>query len=195
MIRLVVGLGNPGSQYEGTRHNIGLEVLTRSAQLLQARPQPQRGLYQWASAGPDANCLVLASPRTFMNRSGDAVSALLHDFEFSLSEMLVLVDDFNLALGAVRIRAAGSDGGHHGLASIIQCLGTDSFARLRAGIGQPADNVDAADYVLSHFEPADAEKVREMVDRAAEATIFAVHHRLEETMTRYNYNPAPSELP
>ena len=129
-----------------------------------------------------------------MNRSGEAVSTLLQDFEFSPSEMLVLVDDFNLPLGAVRIRASGSDGGHNGLASIIQCLGTDNFARLRAGIGQPADNEDAADFGLSRFEPEYSEKVSRMVYRAAEATIFAVHHGLEEAMTRYNYNPAPPEL-
>jgi PTH1 family peptidyl-tRNA hydrolase len=105
--------------------------------------------------------------------------------------MLVVVDDFNLPLGSLRFRPDGSDGGHNGLASIIEALGTEEFPRLRLGIGPVTDNMDARDFVLQPFADAERDAVREMVGTAAEAILFAIDHRLEEAMSNYNSTPAP----
>jgi PTH1 family peptidyl-tRNA hydrolase len=128
-----------------------------------------------------------------MNLTGEAIGALLDETRAEPENALVVLDDFNLPVGAVRVRSSGSDGGHNGLASIIETLGTENFPRLRLGIGFPADNQEAAEYVLGRFLPEEAEIVQEMVAKAAEAAIFALHHPLEEVMARYNRNPAPPE--
>jgi len=193
MISLVVGLGNPGERYAGTRHNLGFDVVDFVAQQLRARVQPARDTYQWAVAEIDSGTVTLAKPTTFVNRSGEAVRRLLADFEIELTQLLVVVDDFNLPLGAIRIRIAGSDGGHNGLVSIGEALETTEFARIRLGTGPLADNVDAAEFVLSKFEPPEQEKMQEMVANVAEAVIFAAGHRLELAMGKYNSNPAPPE--
>jgi PTH1 family peptidyl-tRNA hydrolase len=193
MISLVVGLGNPGQRYVGTRHNVGFEVVALVARQLQAESGPIRDNYRWASAKVDGAELFLAQPTTYMNNSGEAVRLLLADFWLEPGQLLVVVDDFNLPLGALRIREAGSDGGHNGLASVCDALGTQEFARLRLGTGPVADNMGAADFALSLFEPQDQEKVQEMVAKAAEAVIFAVGHRLDLTMSEYNRYPAPPE--
>ena len=190
MISLVVGLGNPGERYVDTRHNLGFDVVDLAARQLRARVQPAREKYQWAVAEIDSGNVILAKPTTFVNRSGEAVRLLLADFEIELTQLLVVVDDFNLPLGAIRIRIAGSDGGHNGLASIGEVLETTELARIRLGTGPPADKVDAAEFVLSKIEPSEQEKMQEMVAKAAEAVIFATGHRLELTMEKYNSNHA-----
>ena len=128
-----------------------------------------------------------------MNLSGEAVKSVLEETGTDPASALIVVDDFNLPLGALRVRVSGSDGGHNGLASIIENLGTQDFPRLRLGIGLPADNQEAAEYVLSRFLPQELEIVQEMVAKAAEAAIFALRHPLDEVMARYNRNPAPPE--
>jgi PTH1 family peptidyl-tRNA hydrolase len=116
----------------------------------------------------------------------------LQETACTLSEMLVVVDDFNLPLGSLRFRRRGSDGGHKGLLSLIEVLGTDEFARLRLGIGPLTDGVEAADFVLSPFEPEQQEAARRMIDTAGEAVVFAIDHRLESAMSKYNSSPALS---
>jgi len=190
MISLIVGLGNIGECYQGTRHNIGFDVVDLVAQKLNARTQPPREYYEWAVAESDFGRLVLAKPTTVVNRSGDAVRPLRDDAEVELHHMLVIVDDFNLPLGVIRLRAGGSDGGHRGLASLIEVLGTEDFPRLRLGIGPVADNMDAVDFVLDEFASDEQDNVRGMIVKAAKAAIYASNHRLEETMTRYNSSPA-----
>jgi PTH1 family peptidyl-tRNA hydrolase len=125
-----------------------------------------------------------------MNHSGLAARALLRDTDLQPSQMLVVVDDFNLPLGRIRIRQGGSDGGHKGLASMIEVLQTEDFPRLRLGIGPVTDNIDAVDFVLSRFEKEETKSAEKMIDIAAEAALFAVNHRLEEAMSRYNVDPA-----
>ena len=193
MISLVVGLGNPGERYVGTRHNLGFDVVDLVARQLRANIQPAREKYQWAVAEFDSGTVTLARPTTFVNRSGEAVRLLLADFGIELPQLLVVVDDFNLPLSSIRIRMAGSDGGHNGLASIGEALETTEFARIRLGTGPLADNVDAAEFVLSKIEPHEQEKIQEMVAKAAEAVIFATGHRLELAMVKYNCSPAPPE--
>lgn len=198
MVEIVIGLGNVGGRYSGTRHNLGMMVVNRLVEDLHAIPQSVRPTYGLAIAPvPDAGSgtidLVLALPTTLMNLSGRAVVDMLAELNLKPAQMLVVVDDFNLPLGALRFRAQGSDGGHNGLASIIERLETEDFTRLRLGIDPPADNQDVASFVLSRFGEKELDAVERMVANAAKAVIFAVTHRLEEAMVQFNSNPASPE--
>lgn len=219
MILLLLGLGNIGRKYVGTRHNLGFELLDRVADKLGAHERNRDDLFDWVELervgkrkGPTASCgtpdhaesvecdrggrskrLILAWPRTYMNGSGEAAVKLLFDNGIAPSEMLVLVDDFALPLGGLRFRAGGSDGGHNGLASIIESIGTDKFPRLRMGIGLVDKSTDIVDYVLSKFTAVERKSADRMLDRATEAVLFAIDHRLDKAMSKYNYNPAPPE--
>lgn len=197
MIRVVTGLGNIGPQYVGTRHNIGFEVVSLVARELQAEGEQARPHYGWARAklpnGPEASDLILVLPTTLMNRSGLAVRDLVDELDLDPGQLLVVVDDFNLPLGTFRFRKSGSDGGHNGLASIIEHLETEDFPRLRVGIGTPDDNIDKASFVLSRFDPKESETVKRLVATAAKAVIFAATHSFEEVMGKLNRNPALPE--
>jgi PTH1 family peptidyl-tRNA hydrolase len=195
MLSLIVGLGNIGSKYAGTRHNVGFEVVERVAQTLKARRLPPSSSFESAEAIVPSDDgitrrIVLVLPTTHMNRSGVAVTELLEELGLTPLEMLAVVDDVDLPLGALRFRTGGSDGGHKGLYSIIERLETEDFPRLRLGIGRPADNEETADYVLSRFLPEEADQVKRMVALAAEGVIFAATHRFEEAMQQFNINPA-----
>jgi PTH1 family peptidyl-tRNA hydrolase len=133
---------------------------------------------------------MLAKPTTMMNGSGGAVVTLLDKFDLRPSQMLVVVDDFNIPLGALRLRKGGSDGGHNGLESIIQALGTDDFPRLRLGVGPVPPGEEIVDFVLGKFAKTEEKTVKKMIEMAAEAVIFAAGHRFDETMSKYNFNPA-----
>jgi peptidyl-tRNA hydrolase, PTH1 family len=167
-VKIVVGLGNPGRQYEQTRHNVGWMVLDRLAERagwegrVKARDAAAvvRGRY-------DGLDLVLAKPTTYMNLSGVAVRKLLARERAPLSEMLVVVDDFALPLGRIRLREQGSAGSHNGLRSIIGELGNQKFARLRVGIGEPGRN--ARDHVLSRFRDDERELLEQVLEAAADA--------------------------
>ena len=194
MTKAIIGLGNIGKKYVGTRHNLGFEVVSRVGETLEAVQLPGRANFQAAEAhlperDPEAT-LILAWPTTYMNLSGEAVKELVDELALTPDEILVVVDDFNLPLGALRFRSEGSDGGHNGLVSIIEQLGTQQFPRLRLGVGQPPKGADVADYVLSKFKRAERKEVERMVALAAEAVIFAVLHRFEEAMSQFNRNPA-----
>ncbi len=193
MISLVLGLGNIGKKYVGTRHNVGFEVVARVADKLKAVPQARQSAFDWAVAEMADRKVVLAWPRTYMNLSGEAARELVAQLEIQPSDMLVVVDDFNLPLGAVRIRSNGSDGGHNGLISLIEELGTHEFPRVRLGIGPPRADEEVIDFVLGKFGPDERKQVDEMIVRAADAVLFALEHRLDETMSKYNYNPALPE--
>jgi PTH1 family peptidyl-tRNA hydrolase len=208
MISLLLGLGNIGRKYVGTRHNLGFELLDRVAAELGVKGRHRTDLFDWAEArgNPstpvrtrlwgaqrDDRRLILAWPRTYVNCSGDAAVKLLNDNSITADGMLVLVDDFVLPLGALRFRAGGSDGGHNGLASLIESLGTEEFPRLRMGIRPVDKSMDIVDYVFSKFTALERESADTMLDRAVEAVLFAIDHRLEEAMSKYNCNPAPPE--
>ena len=190
MLSLVLGLGNAGGEYQGTRHNIGFEALDLVARKLGVQAQPETREYCWAVRQSGVGRLILAWPRLLMNRSGLAAQVLLQRYDVRPSAMLVVVDDFNLPLGRLRFRSSGADGGHNGLASIIELLQTEGFPRLRLGIGPPPDNVDRIEYVLRGFDQEEREAKDKMIAVAAEAVLFALDHRLDEATTRYNVNPA-----
>ncbi len=185
-MKLIVGLGNPGREYEGSRHNIGFETLDLLAERnqIQVRHRLHRALYGrgWVKG---VECL-LAKPQTFMNASGEAVVRLLFYYRIQPSKLLVICDDLALDLGRIRLRRKGSDGGHKGLASIISHLHTSEFARLRIGIGQPPPELGAVDYVLGRFTSQERPIADEAVARAADAVEVMLQDGIESAMNQFN---------
>jgi PTH1 family peptidyl-tRNA hydrolase len=185
-MKLVVGLGNPGRKYEGTRHNVGFDVVDRLAAKHRA---------DWESAPKGIDALVarwraadvtLAKPLTFMNLSGGAIVGLLQFFKVQLADLIVVVDDVNLELGRLRTRATGSAGGHNGLKSAIEQLGTEDFARMRIGVGRGDAQRDLADHVLAKFDRDERENVETTIGRAADAVELFVAEGIGPVMNRFN---------
>ena len=174
-LRLVVGLGNPGTKYEGTRHNIGFMALERMASREGFSFRQQSKLHGLAAEhGIGDSRLRLLMPQTYMNDSGRSIRAALDWFGFTPEQLLVLVDDMDIPLGRLRLRAQGSAGGHNGLRSTIQHLGTQAFPRLRIGIGAPADNpaerrARTVSHVLGPFSRAEQSEVDAVLDGVLEA--------------------------
>jgi PTH1 family peptidyl-tRNA hydrolase len=184
-LKIVVGLGNPGKQYEQTRHNVGWMVLDRIADRagLGGRVKA-RDASAVVIGRVDGLDLVLAKPTTYMNLSGVAVRKLLARERAPKSEMLVIVDDFALPLGRLRMRGEGSAGGHNGLRSIIAELGTQDFSRLRVGIGEPGRS--SVDHVLSRFTPDEQKDVDAVLDAAADAVLAWAREGVDRTANRWN---------
>lgn len=183
-MKLVVGLGNPGRKYGGTRHNVGFDVVDAlvSRHHLEWESAPAEALIaKWRAAS-----VLVAKPLTFMNLSGQAVGDLLRFFKVDLADLVVIVDDVNLEVGRLRARPNGSAGGHNGLKSIIELLGTDDFARLRVGVGRGDARRDLADHVLAKFDPDERTDVAEMVGRAADAAELFTTEGIGPVMNRFN---------
>src|SRR3954447_25555900 len=183
-MKLVVGLGNPGRKYAGTRHNAGFDVVDRVAEQhrLEWESSPADALQsRWRAAAA-----ILAKPLTFMNLSGVAVGELLRFYKIDLPDLFVIVDDLNLELGRLRARPSGSAGGHNGLKSIIGVLGSEEFARLRIGVGRGDARRDLADHVLSKFDPQERADVDAAVGRSADAAELFVTDGIELVMNRFN---------
>ena len=185
-MKLVVGLGNPGRKYAGTRHNVGFDVLDLLARRLTA---------DWESAPRGVEALVarsrepdtlLAKPLTFMNLSGPAVVGLLQFYKIEPPDLFVIVDDVNLELGRLRARAAGSAGGHNGLKSIIGALGTDAFARMRIGVGGGEPRRDLSGHVLGRFASDEVAVVAEAVKRSVDAAELFIAEGITPVMNRFN---------
>lgn len=190
-IKAIIGLGNIGAKYAGTRHNLGFEVLNRIASEWKLQPKPARGDYYSISQNVYGNDLTLVWPTTYMNNSGRAVSQLVEEYDLAPQECLVIYDDINLPLGKIRIRLKGSDGGHNGIGSVIEHLETTEIPRIRLGIGPLPENADQIDFVLGHFS-AEGKKISDkMIGQAADAVLYSLKHSLEEAMNNYNINPAP----
>lgn len=188
-IRVIVGLGNPGARYDGTRHNIGFEAVTA---LLEGRPARRRMFDggELVEAEIADRPVVLLRPTGYMNRSGGPVRRLLASESASPQAALVVCDDYALPLGAIRARRRGSDGGHNGLASVLSAVGTEEVPRMRLGVGAPPPGEDPADHVLAPFAPAEAEAVADLLERAARAIATAVGEGLDAAMNRFNRSPA-----
>lgn len=185
-MRLVVGLGNPGERYRRTRHNVGFmvtDVLAHRASVTQGRVEADAWTAEATIAGV---ALLLAKPQTFMNRSGLAVEPLLRGHQIAPADMLVIVDDVALDLGVLRLRPRGGHGGHNGLRSIIDCLDTDEFPRLRVGVRRNEIQGDLADYVLGDFDAEDVLLVHEAVGRAADAVECVLSEGIVPAMNLFN---------
>ncbi len=183
---LIVGLGNPGRRYEKNRHNVGFMVLDA------LRTRWRGGA--WERLGPAETCRaafgglqhLLARPLTYMNRSGEALKGLLPGDEYDIPDLLVVLDDMDLPLGRMRLRPRGSAGGHKGLSSILEALGTEEVARLRIGIGRPPTGVDPVDYVLSDFGPDEAALLEQVIEKSCEAIEVSIQRGLESGMSLFN---------
>jgi peptidyl-tRNA hydrolase, PTH1 family len=185
-MKLVVGLGNPGAKYDGTRHNVGFAAVDllakRHVVQWEAAPRGTAGLIgRWRAAD-----VVLAKPLTFMNLSGDAIVQLLHFYKIEVPDLLVIVDEVQLETGRIRIRPEGSAGGHNGLKSIVASLGTLQFPRMRIGVGRGDARRDLADHVLARFDPAEREVIEDAVARAADAAEAFVAEDVQTAMNRFN---------
>jgi len=189
---VIVGLGNPGREYERTRHNVGFRVVTRLAHESRIKLEAGRGDFLSGSGRIAGRAIELALPLTYMNMSGLAVREILARAEGDPSDLLVVCDDVNLPLGRIRLRPGGSDGGHNGLASIIEMLDTEEFARLRLGVGGAPGEIDLADHVLARFDPEEEPAVEQMVSRAEEAVKLLLARGIEESMQEYNRRPEES---
>src|SRR3954447_6291346 len=185
MRKLVVGLGNPGSKYEGTRHNIGFEVVDRLARGGSGATFSRKFDGQLAEAEIDFRRVLLLEPETFMNLGGRSVAQAMRFYKLELADLLVVCDDLNLPLGKLRIRGGGSDGGQKGLRDVTAHLGTEAFARLRIGIGERGP-VDAADFVLSRFRGAERPVIDDTLILAAQAVAVWTTQGLAAAMNRFN---------
>lgn len=183
---LIVGLGNPGKEYAQNRHNIGFMVLNQLAnQNNQTFSRLEHQAFVLKIKVADAN-LILAKPQTYMNLSGQSVAPLLRYYKIPLTHLLVVYDDIDLPFGTIRLRPNGSSGGHKGIQSIIERLGTQEFPRLRIGIGRPTGRKEAANYVLEDFSPNEKEQLPFIIDRAIQAILDLIQYGLIEAMNRYN---------
>jgi PTH1 family peptidyl-tRNA hydrolase len=192
-VKAIVGLGNPGSQYKGTRHNVGFDVVDELArrESVGFESAPAEALIaKWRRPeGP----VLLVKPLTFMNLSGQAIGELTRYFKIELADLIVIVDEVHLPLGKLRARTRGSAGGHNGLKSIIAHLG-DEFSRLRVGVGRGGDQRNLADHVLSRFEKDEAAEVERMTARAADAAEMFIGSGIGAVMNAFNGgDPATTE--
>ena len=186
-LHLIVGLGNPGAEYTKTRHNAGfLLVETLATRWRVDWKNERRFNARLARAGQYGRRVLLCQPQTFMNASGDTVGALVNFYRLPRTRVLVVVDDADLPLGEIRLRAGGSSGGHHGLESIEQHLGSREFARLRLGIGRREGAREITDYVLSRFDRTEAALMEKVLDRAASQAECWLSDGIEMAMSRFN---------
>jgi PTH1 family peptidyl-tRNA hydrolase len=191
-VKLIVGLGNPGAKYRGTRHNIGFAVLDELAARWQVsfESAPVDALIAKVRGADE---VLLAKPLTFMNASGEAVGALLRYYKIEIADLLVVVDDVQLPLGKLRARVRGSAGGHNGLKSIVAHVG-DAFSRLRLGVGRGDPRRDLADHVLTRFDADEAAEVERVTARAADAAEMFVTSGIGAVMNGFNGgDPATTE--
>jgi len=185
-MKLIVGLGNPGSRYEITRHNVGFMVADLIGDKLGMEFRPSRHQALVAEGHYQGNKVLVATPLTYMNLSGRAVFSLVNWYKIDLQDVVIVYDDMDLEVGRLRIRGKGSAGGQKGMASIIEALGTDSLRRVRVGIGRPPAGWSAADYVLSPFSDEEWTVIREALPRAAEAALRLTCEDLDKVMNVYN---------
>lgn len=192
-MKLIVGLGNPGSSYRGTRHNVGFEVVDELARrhALEFESAPTEALM--ARLRRPEGAVLLAKPLTFMNRSGGAVADLQRYYRMAVADLLVVLEEANLPLGRLRARARGSAGGHNGLESVIEALGTEEFARLRVGVGRGDPRRDLTDHVLSRFDPDERHAIAEAIGRAADAAELFVSEGIDRVMNTYNRQDEPAD--
>src|SRR6478609_6355452 len=183
-MKVIVGLGNPGLKYAGTRHNVGFEVIDYLAAGPGCTPAREKFEAFVSEMKEGDETVLLVKPLTFMNLSGRAVRAILDFYKVPVENLLVVCDDINLPLGKLRVRTKGSHGGQNGLRNIQEQLGTDAFTRLRIGVGAPA--FDAVDHVLSKFKPGERAAVEEAVANAAHAALTWLRQGAEAAMNKFN---------
>jgi PTH1 family peptidyl-tRNA hydrolase len=193
-MHLIVGLGNPGADYAKTRHNAGFLLVEKLAAQWKASWTNERKFVARVARGEKVGKkFLLAEPQTFMNLSGETVGTLVKFYQLSLAQILVAVDDADLPLGEIRLRPGGSSGGHHGLESIEQHLGTREFARLRIGIGRRDGSREITNFVLGKFEAAETAVLEKVLERAANQIECWLDAGLQKAMSQFNGTISPTE--
>ena len=183
---LLIGLGNPGREYQNNRHNFGFMLIDRIAVRLNARGLKVQSKAIVTSGMYQDRKIILAKPQTYMNLSGQAAQGLLNFYKLPMEQMLVAHDDLDIPFGTIRIRPKGGPGGQGGMASTIEKLGTKDFPRLRLGIGRPPGRMDPAAFVLQDFSREEMKIISEILDHAADAALEFVVNGVEKAMTKYN---------
>lgn len=184
---IIAGLGNPGKEYEGTRHNVGFDVIDALADKYNISVNERKGRAFCGKGIIAGQKVLLVKPQTFMNLSGESIRSLVDFYKIDPEvEFLVVFDDVSLDVGQIRIRKKGSAGGHNGIKSIISHLGTQDFQRIKVGVGEKPKEYDLADYVLGHFSKADKEEMTEGYKQAIEAVELILADEIEDAMNRFN---------
>jgi PTH1 family peptidyl-tRNA hydrolase len=191
-MKLIVGLGNPGKEYSGSRHNLGFRCVNHLAKahgigIDKRQCQAQLGVGRIAGVQ-----VVLGKPRTYMNLSGKSVHMMMDRFKAKREDIVVIHDDLDLPLGRIRLYANGGPGGHKGVESIIAALGSRDFVRVRVGVGRPPPGMDPVDYVLLDFSPTDRLLIEEAIAKVGEAVPFMLKEGLAAAMNKYNQKDSPS---
>lgn len=185
-MKLIIGLGNPGKQYDYTRHNIGFEVIDALAKEWNAPLTNAKFNGMYATVHRPEGKVILLKPLTYMNLSGESVRPLMDYFDIDVEDIIVIYDDLDLETGKLRLRQKGSAGGHNGIKSLIQHLGTQQFNRIRVGVNRPPAGMKVADYVLSKFSKDDASVVKEAVDKSVAAVEKALATPFIDVMSEFN---------
>ena len=187
-MKIVVGLGNPGTAYSRNRHNVGFMCLSYFARKQGIQLDKKLGKARTGTGKINGESMLLARPQTFMNLSGQAVGRLVEKFDINLDDLIVIHDDLDLPLGRIRVRSGGGPGGHNGIHSIIASLRSQNFTRIRVGIGRPVsgDNDDVISFVLGDFTPEERKIITPVIPRVSEAILCVLTEGVTEAMNRYN---------
>lgn len=185
---IFVGLGNPGREYENTRHNIGFSVIQRLAQRWGIEATRYRFKALTGDGTAEGKRVVLVMPQTYMNLSGNAVSSYMKFYKVAPDHLMVINDDLDLPFGSIRLRKSGGSAGQKGMQSIINKLGHSEFPRLRVGIGRPPGRMDPVDFVLKKFKPADEDLLNQVLDTCADAVETYLEQGIEKAMTLFNHS-------
>lgn len=185
-MKIIVGLGNPTKEYEGTRHNVGFAAVDKIALecLIPMKTKKHKAICGMGMMGSEK--VILVKPQTYMNLSGESVGAVASYYQVDPADIIILFDDISLPVGQIRIRKKGSAGGHNGMKSIISHLGTNEFPRLKIGVGEKRPGQDLADHVLSRFPKKDLEAVEDSIDRTCDAVFAILKNGIEDAMNQYN---------
>ena len=191
---IIAGLGNPTLQYEGTRHNVGFDVIDTLADKYNISVDARKSRAFIGKGMIEGQKVILVKPQTYMNLSGESIRGLVDYYKIDVEhELLVIYDDISLDVGHLRIRKKGSAGGHNGIKNIIANLGTQNFPRIKVGVGEKPKKYDLADYVLSHFSKAERELMEEGYQKAVKAVEMLLDGEMEAAMNEYNRKVKPKE--
>ncbi len=188
MVKWIAGLGNPGSKYEANRHNVGFMAVDRMAERWGLRWTANAKCRAFVAEGraPNGESVVLLKPQTYMNLSGESVKAYMNYYKLPLEDFIVIYDDMDTEVGQLRLRYKGSAGGHNGIKSIIQHVGTEEFKRVRIGISRPPQGMEVVHYVLSDFTKAERPVIEEVLDHTTEAMEMALTESFDKVMAKFN---------
>ena len=191
---IIAGLGNPTLQYEGTRHNVGFDVIDTLSERYNISVDTRKSRALIGKGMIEGHKVILVKPQTYMNLSGESIRSLVDYYKVDEeSELIVIYDDVSLGVGQLRIRKKGSAGGHNGIKSILSELGTDVFLRIKVGVGEKPRKYDLADYVLGHFSKEEKEQMKEGYQKAADAVSMLLNGETEAAMNQYNRKVKPKE--